>query len=630
MTAFSLESYSFLQQDTADRSVKVLEQISLQLSSFSTNAVFINSTIPTLPRSNFSASTTDITINVLWFLSLTLALMAALFALLAQQWIRQYADLPLVTGQKRAQVRQRRFEALDRWCVPQIIVGLGLLLQAALFLFFGGLIVLLWRTNPIVAKATTSTVAFFITAFLLTAVLPVLSADCPYKSPLASGIRRPINFALYPLFVSSIIVVAFWDVCFHFNGSGWLSKSIDRMSDRCSGNWHTTEEKTFETIDKALLDCRSISWATQTATSVSFGNLLALLKSKSPCEALITWLANCVKYTPEETLEAIRDKTLQRYPIRRDHIGTSVVSALILHASAELEHALDDRATTVAENAAKETMDIINVILWINNLDFPSEICYAESWSYLSTTVKAFDVFGHKRHLVPMLRRMVQTCQNRDMESDPLDPAWCKSKSRLMVQKKLILIYLFVVCLSSVATSNWFWDLYHALDLPILDQTSEPGHQTSEPGQAVNKLQTTLTAAFELVAIASIEEVRRGYILDAPAHSILHSPSGQEERKRRWVAIKGYFQHPGIQYHRNDGDDRHWFKALDELLEFVSYANNQLGPTANPATITHDELSELVDSCMVGGILKETDIPFLCPYLEEFLRSANTSRREDV
>ena len=199
VTAFSVQSYSLLQPNSADRTIKVLEQISLQLSSFSANAAFINSTIPVIPSPKFEATTLAVTINILWFLSLTLALMASLFAILAQQWVRHYADLPLVTGCERARIRQNRFEALDRWFVPQIIANLALLLQAALFLFFTGLVVLLWTINSTAAKVITAAVAFFFVVFFAATAIPIFITDCPYKSTLAWAFRVLVSWGVYPL-----------------------------------------------------------------------------------------------------------------------------------------------------------------------------------------------------------------------------------------------------------------------------------------------------------------------------------------------------------------------------------------------------------------------------------------------
>ena len=218
MTAFCVEAYTWLRQDPADRSVEVLERISSQLSSFSANAVFINSTTSVVPSSHFVAKTADIAINVLWFLSLTLALMASLFSILALQWIRQYnSDLALVTGRERAHIRQDRFDSLDRWFIPQIIMGLAVLLQAALFLFFSGLVVLLWTVNSTVAIINTLVVAVFLAAFLVTAVIPTFCVHCPYKSPLAWALSV-LGSGVAPIIESTIFIPSLraflWEICY--------------------------------------------------------------------------------------------------------------------------------------------------------------------------------------------------------------------------------------------------------------------------------------------------------------------------------------------------------------------------------------------------------------------------------
>ena len=116
--------------------------------------------------------------------------MAAIFAILAQQWVRQYVNIAFITNSERARIRQKRFEAFDNWFVPQMIMGLALLLQAALFLFFSGLVLLLWTLNVTVAIAITLAASVFVTEFLLTTVIPAFCTDYPYRSPLAWGFNQ--------------------------------------------------------------------------------------------------------------------------------------------------------------------------------------------------------------------------------------------------------------------------------------------------------------------------------------------------------------------------------------------------------------------------------------------------------
>ena len=91
VTAFLIESYSWLQADPGDQSVKLLTQISSQLSSLSMSAV--NASLPEQDDSllAYHPSHLQVRVNVLWFLSLFISLIAALFAILVQQWLHYLA-----------------------------------------------------------------------------------------------------------------------------------------------------------------------------------------------------------------------------------------------------------------------------------------------------------------------------------------------------------------------------------------------------------------------------------------------------------------------------------------------------------------------------------------------------------
>lgn len=138
-----------------------------------------------------------------------------------------------------------------------------------------------------------------------------------------------------------------------------------------------------------------------------------------------------------------------------------------------------------------------------------------------------------------------------------------------------------------------------------------------------------LAAAFEFVAIASIWEICHGSFLDAPALSVLRGLAAQDERKRRWDAVKIYFQHSGVHRYRDDSNDEFWFWALNTLVKVTLGQMHNDRPKAYQATINGDELSELVHACMADGVLKATNVPWHCYYIKRFLESGSTSRRED-
>ncbi|KAI0709954.1 hypothetical protein C8Q76DRAFT_798725 [Earliella scabrosa] len=100
-----------------------------------------------------------------------------------KQWLREYLAGSSNISRESIRIRQYRYEGLRSWYVPEIILCLPILLQAALALFFVGLLDLLWTLHPIVATVVTAVVAVSMLFAATTSLLPPLYADYPYKSP---------------------------------------------------------------------------------------------------------------------------------------------------------------------------------------------------------------------------------------------------------------------------------------------------------------------------------------------------------------------------------------------------------------------------------------------------------------
>lgn len=189
MTAFTVDSYKWLQQDSSDVSNQLLERISYQLSSFSTSGPTINSTTPALSISNitntFSVDHTSVSVNVLWFVSLTLSLIAALFAIAVQQWLRHHTrPLPSIDIRQAVKLCKVRRDSMKKWLVPGIVSLLPVLLQIAVVFFLVGVLLLLHSLHHTVAVAFTVVAGVGLLAFLGTALLPLVDGRCAYKSPL--------------------------------------------------------------------------------------------------------------------------------------------------------------------------------------------------------------------------------------------------------------------------------------------------------------------------------------------------------------------------------------------------------------------------------------------------------------
>ncbi|KAJ8083508.1 hypothetical protein PM082_009382 [Marasmius tenuissimus] len=138
VTAFTIESYQWLEEGPEDATVALLRQISQQM----------NNTVPTPVV--FEASASNVRINTLWFLSLIIALVDALFGLLCKQWLREHRrPTHTRTPAEALTLRWLRHESLEKWHVPTILASLPILLEIALFLFLAGVLELLWARHPV-------------------------------------------------------------------------------------------------------------------------------------------------------------------------------------------------------------------------------------------------------------------------------------------------------------------------------------------------------------------------------------------------------------------------------------------------------------------------------------------------
>lgn len=133
--------------------------------------------------------------NIYWFLSLVLSLSTVVVGVISMQWLREYQRGDSNTAPEDALgPRQMRFQGLLTWHVPEIINALPLLLETAVFLFFCGVLDLLWSIHYTVAIIITIPVVLLAIFLVATTVLPALQyaftrqlnlriPQCPYKSP---------------------------------------------------------------------------------------------------------------------------------------------------------------------------------------------------------------------------------------------------------------------------------------------------------------------------------------------------------------------------------------------------------------------------------------------------------------
>ncbi|KAI0328800.1 hypothetical protein GY45DRAFT_1254186, partial [Cubamyces sp. BRFM 1775] len=194
LTAFNVQSYPLLQPPPPpDPTFAALAQISAQLTSFSINLPFVNSTAPAFPqpqnladpRSALSPPPWAVWLNVFWFSSLICSLAAASVGITVKQWLNHYVLGLSGASRDVARLRQFRLNGLRRWRVEGIVAVLPVLLQVALGLFSAGLLVLLWNLHWTVAVVVACLVGVLFVFTVITSVLPAFRADCSYISPQA-------------------------------------------------------------------------------------------------------------------------------------------------------------------------------------------------------------------------------------------------------------------------------------------------------------------------------------------------------------------------------------------------------------------------------------------------------------
>ncbi|EIN10472.1 hypothetical protein PUNSTDRAFT_63907, partial [Punctularia strigosozonata HHB-11173 SS5] len=197
LTAFLIESYKLLSVDFAQLSTELLIHILAKLDQSAVNVT----TEPML--ANFAAytpSTSSVRVNILWFSGLVFTLLASLLAIAVKQWLREYLVwVSLPPSRDTVRLRQFCFDGLGNWHMEDIVALLPVLLQISVILFLCGMVDLLWTLHRVVAGVITAFVGSFLFVALTSAILPMVVAGCPYKSPLAWILLKTKLAVLWPL-----------------------------------------------------------------------------------------------------------------------------------------------------------------------------------------------------------------------------------------------------------------------------------------------------------------------------------------------------------------------------------------------------------------------------------------------
>jgi hypothetical protein len=189
LTAFVVDSKQNLKPSPADETVyylrqhsTILSQISIQLSSIAPQVSIPSTPPPPFPVFNPSAS--DVRVNVFWFMSLVFSLLAALLAILVQQWVRDYMHVFQRYGDplKSSRLRQYLYEGCEGWYMPMVAEAVPGFLHISLFLFFAGLGDSLLNINTKVALSTIVPIGVSGLLYIFTTFAPIIYPQSPYQN----------------------------------------------------------------------------------------------------------------------------------------------------------------------------------------------------------------------------------------------------------------------------------------------------------------------------------------------------------------------------------------------------------------------------------------------------------------
>ncbi|PVF96428.1 hypothetical protein CPB86DRAFT_512391 [Serendipita vermifera] len=177
LTAFIIESMKLLEEDPAETTRDILLTLSRQLA---------NSSFPPFEPTAYETPQYAIVVNGLFFTSLSCALIAALLAVLALQWVANY-DMGLNTSspEKRALQRHVRFRGIEKWKMSEIIASLPLLIFIALFLFFIGIADWLWHMNRAISGIVIGGIGIGCLLYTITNLISIVEVDAPFRTPVS-------------------------------------------------------------------------------------------------------------------------------------------------------------------------------------------------------------------------------------------------------------------------------------------------------------------------------------------------------------------------------------------------------------------------------------------------------------
>ena len=246
--------------------------------------------------------------NTAWYVSLTLSILAALFAIAVQQWLRHLQIPKHIPLREAIRLRQLRHRGIVRYQVPIIISILPALVQISVVLFLIGLLQYVRNVDQQVALPFTVVSSTALVLFVIVSLIPLVDPSCPYKSPIVhivwqiGWIVAVITTVIFTNIVSSLLTAfspARWENVSHF------ANKLDHIPQRylfkfqpstslVARLWTNRELKMASKNQqmKSLLDQQALAWAmTAGPTALQLKRALDDLPMNYRITCVLEWIA---------------------------------------------------------------------------------------------------------------------------------------------------------------------------------------------------------------------------------------------------------------------------------------------------------------------------------------------------
>jgi hypothetical protein len=160
-----------------------------------------NGTHTPYPRASFSPPTHAVSVNCLFFASLSASIVAALASVVSLQWVAEYDAAVSRSGsspEDRVKRRQFRYSGMEKWKMREIIAALPILLYFSLVLFFIGLAQWMWSVHTTIGGVVLGGMLLGTVFYAVTTLLSVVFPSSPYRAPIVRWIYVLIHIILRP------------------------------------------------------------------------------------------------------------------------------------------------------------------------------------------------------------------------------------------------------------------------------------------------------------------------------------------------------------------------------------------------------------------------------------------------